>query len=410
MKILMLLFTRKNEGTFYRAFPWAVFLAARGHEVTVLCTSANNRFHRKDMQESGVQIVETPCWLTGRKVMTRLSGMYGWGPLDIAARVRELKCGNYDVVHTFEHHLHVALPVYLAGRKHIPVLVADWCDHYGKGGLREYTYSPYRLYHIYKLIGLPFQVLMDFLESDLRRRADAVTVISTYLRQRAAHAGVPEDHIHLIPGSAETTLIQPKSRQQARSRLGLAEELNYVLFFGAGQFDVDFSLEAFAQVLRRIPTTRFIVLGRKDPAITRKSAELGIQNKVIQTGWISDEQLCDWLASADVCLLPMKDHAVNHARWPNKIGFYMAAARPTVTTVVTEANDVSTLIETRNIGMGSTLDPHDFADKIIHLFNHRELAAEMGARARRIAEQEYATEIHGTELETLYKTLTGETR
>lgn len=399
MKILMTLFTRRNEGTFYRAFPWAVFLASRGHNVTVICTSGKNLFRQVVSMDRGVRVIETPALFGGRHIMTRLCGMYGWGPLDIAARYKELRCGKYDVVHTFEHHLHVALPVYLAGRKRIPVLVADWCDHYGKGGFREYEYSPYRLFWLYRLIGFPFRRLMDHLEGALRRQADAVTVISTFLKQRAVDAGVPAGKIQLIPGSADTETICVQSKEGARRKLGLDEALYYVLFFGAGQFDVDFSLAAFALVQRNNPSGRFIIVGKKDRAVTRKSIELGIQENVIQTGWVDDDRLSDWLACADVCLLPMKDNPANHARWPNKIGFYMASARPILATGV---NDAGTLIEKNAIGLVSSADTQEFADKLTYLLTQDQLAAEMGLRARRLAEREFAASIQGLGLERLY--------
>jgi glycosyltransferase involved in cell wall biosynthesis len=403
MKILMTVFTRRYEGTYYRAFPWAVFLASRGHDVTILCTSDKSLFRTVTSMDQGVHIVETPAFMTRGKLMKRLAAMTSWGPLDIAARYKELRHGHYDIVHVFEHHMHVALPVYLAGRKHIPVLIADWCDHYGKGGFRE-GYVNSRYYHLYRLLGRPVQLLLDYIESDLRKRADAVTVISTYLRQRAINCGVPAGKVYLIPGSADTVLITPAPRRPARTRLGLAEDPPYALFFGAGQFDLDFCLEAFALVLRQMADARCIIVGKKDPAVTRKAEELGIQSRVIQTGWIEDNQQNDWLACTDVCLLPMKDTAINHARWPNKIGFYMAASRPTVATGV---NDIGNLIETGDIGLGSRVDPQDFADDILYLFTHRQLAKEMGQRARRIAENEFALPIHGAALERLYSNLFG---
>ena len=44
MRILMSLFTRRFEGTYYRAYPWARGLVANGHEVTVMCVSPTSRF------------------------------------------------------------------------------------------------------------------------------------------------------------------------------------------------------------------------------------------------------------------------------------------------------------------------------------------------------------------------------
>lgn len=407
MKILMLLFTRREEGTFYRAFPWAVFLAERGHDVTVVCTSAKHRFRRTVSVERRVRIIETPALLDGRYVMSRLSGLHGWSPLDIAARCREIRTGRYDIVHVFEHHMHVSLPVYLVRRKYIPVLVADWCDHYGRGGLKGDEYSPYRLRGLYKLIGFPFRRWTEYLEGALRRRADAVTVISSYLRQRAISKGVPEEKIHLITGSAEVERIRPQPSGPARAKLGLDETLRYALFFGAGQFDLDFSLEAFALAVQQRPDIRFIILGRKDAGVTRKAAELQLSDKIIQTGWTAEDQLNDWLACADVCLLPMKDHPVNQARWPNKIGFYMAAGRPTVAPAV---GDVGRLIAERNIGMASWSNPHDFAEIVLYLLEHPDAAADMGRRARQLAETEFAPPVQGALLEGLYQSLAGATR
>ncbi len=402
MKILMILFTRRDEGTFYRAFPWAVYLVSRGHDVTLLCTAEKNRFCTTVSAERGVRIVETPALFDGRRLMARLTGMHGWGPLDILARCRELRRGRYDIVHAFEHHPHVTLPVCLAGRKSCPVLIADWCDHYGRGGLGGAEYSPYRLRRLYTPIGLPLRRWTEYVEGSLRRRADAVTVISSYLRQRALDKGVSPEKIHLITGSSETGLIRSAPPGPARKKMGLDGNLRYVLFFGAGQFDVDFSLEAFARVARKIPGSRFIVVGRKDPVVTRSVEALGLRDKVIQTGRVDDDQLSDWLACADICLLPMKDHPVNRARWPNKIGFYMAAGRPTVATAV---GDVGRLIAEREIGLASQVDSRDFADKILFLLKSPSVAQEMGERARFIAERELETSVQGRELEQLYMTM-----
>lgn len=405
LNILMILFTRRQEGTYYRAFPWASFLVSRGHRVTILCTSPDHLFCTTVSEENGVRIIETPELFSGRRVMTRLCGLYGWGPLDILARRREIRRGQYDIVHTFEHQLHVSLPVYLAGRKHVPVLAADWCDHYGKGGLREIEYSPYRLAALYRVLGFPFRLLMDHLEGALRRRADAVTVISTFLRQRALQKGVAEENIHLISGSADVATVQVQEKAQARRKLGLNETAKYALFFGAGQFDVDFSLDAFAHVVRVFPDSRFVVVGKKENAVVRKAAELGVADKMIQTGWIDDAALSDWLACADVCLLPMKDNPSNHARWPNKIGFYMAAGRPVV---ATDVNDVGDLIRRRSIGRLSAVDANEFSERIVELFKDPQAAEEAGRQARKAAEEELDLSIQGAQLETLYHQLTGD--
>ncbi|MFH0878986.1 MAG: glycosyltransferase family 4 protein [Lentisphaerota bacterium] len=400
MRIFMSLFCRREEGTYYRAFPWARGLAARGHQVTLACTTREARTVRSRVhEESGVRLIETPSLWDGRWVMTRLSGLYGWSPFSIAARTREIRWGGFDVVHAFEHQLHVSLPVVLAGRRSIPALISDQCDHYGKGGFREQLYSPYRLAALYRVIGWPVRTMMDEVERRLKRSADAVTVISRFFKERAVAMGITLEKIHVIPGSADVQAIRPMPRTEARRARGLPENANIMAFLGAGQFDVEFSLEAFVQVLRQKPNCLYLVLGPKDKDVAQRAKELGVADKVIQTGWIQDEELPGWLACADVCLIALRDHPVNQGRWPNKIGSYMAAGRPTV---CTEVGDVAVLVRDRNIGRVAKVDPGDFAGKILELLQHPELAQSMGARARTVAENEFALEIQVKELESVY--------
>jgi len=49
MRILMSLFTRRFEGTYYRAYPWALGLVANGHQVTILCVSPTSRFSSRSV-------------------------------------------------------------------------------------------------------------------------------------------------------------------------------------------------------------------------------------------------------------------------------------------------------------------------------------------------------------------------
>lgn len=400
MKILLLLFCRMREGTWHRAFPWAVQLARRGHEVTLACTREDVKWRTIEQRMDGVRVLITPSFWEGYYIMSRLTGLYGWAPLSILRRYQELNTGEFDIVHTFEHHPQVSFPLYLWASQKRPAHVADWCDHYGPGGFGAATYSPYRLRVLYNMIGWPLRKWMDYLEFDVRRRADAVTVISTDLARRARQAGVPDERIHLLPGTADIQGIQPRLRDTARHTLGLPMDYDILLFLGGGQFDLDFCLEALARVRERRPDTRLLVVGRKDDAVKRRAAALGLAEQLIQTGWIEDRDLPDCLAAANACLIAMKDNPVNRARWPNKIGSYMAAGRPTV---CTQVGDVARLVESRRIGVATEPDPAAFAAGILSLLEDRNCAAEMGRCAREVAEKEFDIHDQMYQLENIYK-------
>lgn len=402
LKILMLLFCRRHEGTYYRAYPWARCLARGGHRVTLMCVAGAAGVTGVDEDEDGVRVIETTRKLEGRWAMARLSGMYGWGPGDIRRRTRELHDGGYDVVHTFEHHPNVSFPIYLAGHAGRPVLVVDGCDHYGRGGFRGAEYSPYRLALLYRILGGPLRLVMDFIERDLRRRADAVTVISGWLRRRAIDFGIPAARVHLIPGSADVEHVVPKAAAAGRRELGIPDGAPVVGFLGGGQFDLDFSLHAIAIMLRSRPDLRFVVIGRRDETVTATASRLGLADRVIQTGWITDAQLPTLLAAADVFLLPLKRNPVNLARWPNKIGSYMAAGRPTV---CTDVGDVADLVRAGDVGRVTVPEPAAFAAAVLQLIANPAVAAGMGVRARELAVARFAEPIQGAQIEIVYRNL-----
>lgn len=401
MKILMLVGTEKEFGTYHRAFGWAKFLIDAGHVVTIAC-DGNKRFETHSSYEAGIKILETPSFMDGRLLGTRLSGMGGWGFLSIRARRAEVLRGNYDVVHSFEHYPSVVLPVYTtAGHKKVPVLLSDWCDHYGAGGFRD-SYDLYRMRILYRRLGKFPRTLLDFLERDIRRRAAAVTVISSYLFDRVVQIGIDPKKITIIRGSVDTEKVKPIDKLKARDKVGIGRDQHIVTFLGTGQFDVDLALRAFVAVLREMPDARFLVVGKNTEPLDQTVKDLSLSNKVILTGWRPQDDLINYLSSTDVFVLPMRENLVNQARWPNKIGEYMAIGRPTVCSRV---GDVAELVEQERIGLISENDPVQFGKTIFTLLKDEQLANEMGRRARRVAERQFDIAVQGSQVEQLYQRL-----
>lgn len=400
MKILMLNFERKSLGTYFRAYNWAKYLVRRGYEITIACLSNNQRFKSKIYYDDGIRILETPNFLDGSWLMARFSGIQGWGALDIIIRLREIFRTRYDIIHTFEHHPNVSVPVYLAPKKQLPILISDWCDNYGKGGFRDYY--QYRLDYLYRNIGFPLRRLMDFIERDLRVKSQGITVISKFLFQRAINMGIDRNKIFLIRGGVDIDKIKPYCKEIAKEKLGINKEHKILAFLGSHQADLDFALDALALALRDVPDIYFLIIGKNNDKVRKKAAELNMTNRLIQAGWCLNRQLPWYLSAADAFLLPMRDNPINQARWPNKIGEYLAAGRPTI---CTRCGDVAELIEKEEIGVVSEVDYEDFAKKILLTLNNRDLSMRMGKKARKVAENKFSLDVQGSKIESVYKTL-----
>lgn len=233
MKILILVGNEKEFGTYHRAFGWAKSLADAGHVVTI-AFNGHKRFETHSHSEAGIKILETPSFMDGCLLGARLTGMRGWGFLSIRARRAELLGGNYDVVHSFEHYPSVVLLVYTAGYKKVPVLLSDWCDHYGEGGFRD-TYDDYRLKFLYRRLGKLPTRLLDFLERDVRRRAAAVTVISRYLFDRAVKIGIDPKKITISRDGVDTEKVKPIDKLKAKDKVGIGRDQHIISFLGTGE-------------------------------------------------------------------------------------------------------------------------------------------------------------------------------
>jgi len=107
-----------------------------------------------------------------------------------------------------------------------------------------------------------------------------------------------------------------------------------------------------------------------------------------------------YLAAADVLLMPYSNKLCNVGRGPIKLGDYLASGRPIVTNPV---GDLKTMFEAARIGLLSKDTPEDFAEKVGDLIDDPSLADELGANARRVAEEKYSWELLSEQLEEYYK-------
>lgn len=405
LSIIFLLSHLRDSATYVRAYNLAAQLAARGNDVTLVAPSPANPFRSTSRAVSGLTVVETPGFghFPLGNFTTRLYLDPGGGPLDMAARIRLLLSDRFDIVQLFDHSPNVALPFYLLRNRIRARFVADWCDIYHcPGGLRDH--NCFRLDPLYRLAGMPFRVYSRFVEHDLRRKVDGVAAISTGLRDYAVASGVSPDRVFILEGGADVEAIKPQSRNAARLRLGMPANIKVVGFLGTFQRDLDIVIRSFVLVRKAIPDARLLVIGSPHPETRRRVHEEGLSDAYIEAGRCSDEMLPWYLAAANVFALPLRDNPANMTRWPNKIGEYMAAGRPTV---VNNVGDIAEVVRTYRIGLTAEQGAIPFAAQLVRLLLDEPLAEELGKNAREAACNRYSWALLAEELERKYRMLVG---
>jgi glycosyltransferase involved in cell wall biosynthesis len=364
MRLLFLNHNYRYMATYNRAMQMAEALAPRGHQVTVMTVSRDHRWRSTWSTVNGVRLAEMPNWGQNN------SGE-GYGPLDNLLRCGHSLANRYDIIHMFDHKPNASFAGFV-GRVRGARLVADWADWWGgPGGIND---VPKRRI---PAVGR-FEV---WWEVKSKLWADGVATISSVLYQRALDIGCPPDRVMHIPNGAEVNLIRPIPMVKARDSLGVPADRKMVGFFGMSQGDLEIVMAA----LQQLPGVWLMVVGPLNARVLEQAKSFGIEGRLWQTGFVPDAELSRYLACADLMCLPMVDRAANRGRLPGKIMYYMAAGRPTVASPV---GDIADILAAHRVGIAARDD--EFAAAIDRLLSDDALRAELGGRARQLAETEYS--------------------
>jgi len=168
----------------------------------------------------------------------------------------------------------------------------------------------------------------------------------------------------------------------------------YILWCGQinGYIDSVFWLmKAFSYVSRR-SGCKLLIVGRYTPKLKADiysfADGLGIDNeRIVLTGYVSREELLALYHNAQALLAPLEDDERSTARFPTKIGEYLASGRPVITNSVGEVDRFLKDSETAFIAPPGNIEA--FARKIELALSDSELSRNVGLAGRRVAEQNF---------------------
>lgn len=382
MRILLLVLNLTGKGTYWRAFYLGRELAERGHAVTLVSTAPHNRLRLHVVERDGLTHVESPDLLGGAL-------RSGWDAWNVLRRISWLAGRRFDVVHGFETRPTVLLPtLYEKHLRRTPV-VLDWADWFGRGGSVEERPNP--------LLRTVLRPVETFFEERFRGIAERTTVISTPLLERAVALGVERATLRLLPNGCNTRRFFPVDRDAARRQVGIGHEGPLIGYCGTIFVrDAELMAAAFDRIHAARPDARLLIVGYFPGDLRRMVAA---PDAVIQTGYVADVLLNDYLGACDVCWLPFCDSNANRGRWPMKLNDYMAVGRPTVATAV---GDVATLLRQEPIGLLAAPEPQSIADQTVRLLDDPAARRAQGRHARQLALTRFSWAALAAETEALY--------
>ena len=232
----------------------------------------------------------------------------------------------------------------------------------------------------------------------LYRHAERVVVDGQWKRRALAAAGLRPDKISVVRnGVARDFLPDPESpeanraRQLVRTEFGL--EGCFVVLY-AGTLGMAHRLETVIEAAERLKArvdVKFLLVG---DGAERHRLESVIRERrlgnVLYAGRQPHERIPDFLAAADVCLVPLRRSEIFKTAIPSKMFEAMAAAKPVILGVEGEAREILTRARA-----GVTVPPDDperIIDAVLDLCHSPGRARTLGANGRRAVLQEYARE------------------
>ena len=354
----------------------AEHLAARGHEVHVLCSQGTYKpgTPRPPRREAhnGVQIHRVAATSFGRK--STLHRMIDYLSFYFRAFMAALFLPRFDVVATLTTPPIIGLVGTflrrLKGSRHV-----YWSmDLHPDASIALGRMSTSN----------PVVAWLAWLSDAVYRQADKVVVLGPYMADRIASKGVRRDRLATIPVWSRRDEIYPLPREghELRASLGLADK--FVAMY-SGNLGLAHSFAEVIEAARRLKDRDDLVFlfvgGGPRLAEVRAAKEAEGLDNIRLMDYFPREQLHASLSVADVHLITMRSEMTGVVV-PGKLYGAMASGRPTLFVGPDHCESADTI---RDADCGLTVrlgDADGLVEALSHLIADPEQAAELGQRGR----------------------------
>jgi PEP-CTERM/exosortase A-associated glycosyltransferase len=233
--------------------------------------------------------------------------------------------------------------------------------------------------------------LTKMLETYVFRQASAITTICEGLRSDIVARGIPTDKVTVIPNAVDIDRFSfgLKADQTLRSELGLQNKtvLGFIGSFYAYE-GLPLLLEALPKILQKKPDIRLLLVGGgpQEQLIKQKTHELNLEEQVIFTGRIANDQVQNYYNQVDIFVYPRLSMRLTDLVTPLKPLEAMAQGRLVI------ASDVGGHKELINNGQNGFLfqanNADELANTVLNLLDKPQQWDQLRHAGRRYVEEE----------------------
>jgi glycosyltransferase involved in cell wall biosynthesis len=360
-----------------RAFPLAVELVNRGHEVTIFLTPYDNPAESGKKRElEGVRIVNV-------EVGSRPG--FRHVPLLIKRLCGAISEYSPNVVHIFKPKGYAGAACTWLLIKGYCSLVLDCDDWEGWGGWNDFKSYPWIV-----------KEYIDRQEKWLMRRTPVITTASRALEQRAVKLRESSKSVFYIPNcgaSRENVMAQDAALSmtgdEAKKSFGLPAA---PIIFYSGQFEggneIEFFCRAAARAALRSNAT-IVFVGEGSHLSTMKDffeRQRGVRVHFFPR--LPYDEFVRLIAASDIAAFPYPDNPIYYAKCSARIIDYMAMGKAVVTTAVGQNRDY--IVDGESGILAPPGDETRFAAELERLLQDAEFRTRLGRQARQRIKEKFS--------------------
>ncbi|MDO8750428.1 MAG: glycosyltransferase family 4 protein [Dehalococcoidia bacterium] len=384
-------------------------LVAAGYEVHLLCPFGKERQRAsEDVREIHVHRIQVPDPVTRvrQKVSYYLKGVdENW----LRAIMLFAKEQGIEALHV--HDLAHAVTAEAAGKAlGIPVVF----DMHGDGVAATEIHRAANPVPFRPVLALKRALLASVLGNDIKwlrrmekralQQADHVIVVVDESKERLVKLGTPESKVTVVMNCEETDnfLSIPMNSDVVKTYAG-----RFVISYVGGMEAVrglDILIDSFPMVAARIPNATLLLVGDgyMRARLEEQAQKLGLQDKVVFTGWVDFSLVPTYISLSKVCMVPHTSNALTDTTISHKLFQYMLMGKPVAALPVRPTQRI--LEETGAGIVARDESPEALAEAILQAAEP-EQARLMGERGKRAATDKYSWANEGVKLVRVYERL-----
>lgn len=232
--------------------------------------------------------------------------------------------------------------------------------------------------------------LMQSLEWFCCKISDKTITVNQTIKDNLINMGIND--IYVVMNSADETLFTEEKKKTSKEKFGLSDRF-VVLYEGSimKRRGLDILIDSIVMAKEKIPNIYCAIIGDGDylPHLRQRVNKLGLENIIGLPGRRPVEEMPEYVAISDVCVIPFTKSPINQIGVPNKLFEYLVYGKPTI---VPKLLAMSRILSEEECLFFEPEDANSLSDRILEVYNNPERIKDLARNSREIFEK-YSWEI-----------------